>query len=194
MPEPTAAKPLRTFIALDLDGPARAALRQLRNRLRPAAPRDAAWVADANLHVTVKFLGDVPADKMPALLAALAAAVAGLPRFTLRLRGTGLFTPRQPRVLWVGAAAPDAALQTLFSQVEAALQPLGFPSEDRGFRPHITIARLRQRVDGRFLDLIRAGAEEDFAAVPAVGLTVYHSELTRSGAVYSSAGRAPFAK
>ena len=100
------------------------------------------FVHKDNLHLTLKFLGEVAPERVEPLTAALARHLDGMPRFTLALGGAGTFGHRQPRrVVWLGLTGDLAALRRLYQAVEQAAQGAGFPAEQRPFAAHITLAR-----------------------------------------------------
>jgi 2'-5' RNA ligase len=146
------------------------------------------WVAAANLHLTLQFLGDVDAGRIPALREALDVAVSGHRAFRLGLRGAGAFpSPERPRVLWVGAGEGAAAASALATSVAAALAPLGFAPEERRFLPHLTVGRVgspsRDRAPLlRLLDAVR-DREWGECLIPAAHLL--RSELFPAGPIYS---------
>jgi 2'-5' RNA ligase len=172
---------LRLFVALDLPDGVKQALAALRTDISAAS-----WSNAANLHLTLKFLGDgIDEGRLPNIVAALR-AVHG-PALSLALHGVGRFPPnegRSPAVLWAGLDAPPA-LGALARAVDEALVPLGFPAEDRPFAPHLTLARLKSP-DGaaaveRFLTTHAALTSPPFTA-PAFHL--YASHLSAQGATY----------
>lgn len=146
---------LRLFVALTLPADVRERLRGLMGGLPGAR-----WVPVENLHLTLRFIGEVDEGAAADLDAELARAP--FTPFTLTLEGVGVFgASRRPRSLWVGVA-PSAALDILQGRVEAAAQRAGRPAETRKFMPHVTLARLTGGGDrlGRFLasnGLFRAG-------------------------------------
>jgi 2'-5' RNA ligase len=101
------------------------------------------WVAPANFHLTLKFLGSIDEGKIEALGAALHNDLRLFPAFSISVKGLGVFPgPKRPRVLWVGLIG--ASLVSLASRIGSALQPLGFAPESRQFTPHLTIGRWRE--------------------------------------------------
>ena len=103
-----------------------------------------AWVAETNLHVTLKFLGQIEESRVGAITEGLASVAARTPAFALDVRGLGAFpTPARPRVLWVGLE-PAAPLRALAGEVDAALAALGFARESRSFAAHVTLGRVRE--------------------------------------------------
>ncbi|SFE14788.1 RNA 2',3'-cyclic phosphodiesterase [Blastococcus tunisiensis] len=144
----------RLFVAVDPPEPVRSHLATAVAALRdlPGAPR---WGAPDRWHLTLLFLGAVPPERLPALVAAAGRAVDGTPPMTLRLAGGGRFgSLRRPQVAWVGVEGDVAALTSLAGRLAAAARGLGLPVEDRPFRPHLTLGRWRPRqpADGSVTD------------------------------------------
>lgn len=145
------------------------------------------WMKPEQVHLTLKFLGEVEPDREPEVVATLGRACAGARPVTLSLRDFGVFPHYQgPRIVWVGVA-PEPALELLQHRLEQEFAPLGFPTEARAFRPHITLARAGPRAKpGGFLQLEDALANLRFEATvvvetvdlmlsaPQSGGTVYH--------------------
>ena len=129
---------MRLFVALDIPAAIRERLTQFMGTLHQHAP-GARWVKPESLHVTLKFLGEVPENHLTAIEAALR-KIEGIP-FPVAFKGTGFFpTPKSARVFWVGVDAPQE-LPSLAGRIDAALRPLGFEPEQREFSPHLTLAR-----------------------------------------------------
>ncbi|OGR83949.1 MAG: 2'-5' RNA ligase [Elusimicrobia bacterium RIFCSPHIGHO2_01_FULL_64_10] len=138
---------MRLFAAVAIPPEIREAVARLRDGwLRsPEAPKGARRVKPANLHLTLKFFGEVPETLVPALSGALERSVRGRKKFTLALGGTGFFPEKgRPRVLWLGVPDPaqSGALTDLAAAVERETLSSGFPPADRSFSPHLTLARL----------------------------------------------------
>jgi 2'-5' RNA ligase len=161
-------------------------------RLRPHAA-DVAWVAPANLHVTLKFLGRVDESRAPALAEALAASLAGQRAFDVGVRGLGAFpSPTRPRVLWAGLEDATGGLAALAERVDACCGGLGFPREARAFAAHVTLGRVREprRQPALGEALARAG---DFGRLRVERVSLMRSELSPRGARYSELAAAPLA-
>ena len=142
------------------------------------------WVRPEELHLTLKFLGDVDDAREPNLRAALG-QVGGGPA-SLRIEGFGVFPDfRRPRIVWVGVA-PDPAVELLQHRVEQVFGPLGFPTEARAFRPHLTLGRAGREARPRdFTGLEDALATITFAETVIVpDLDLMQSTLQSGGAVY----------
>ncbi|HUS93363.1 MAG TPA: RNA 2',3'-cyclic phosphodiesterase [Phycisphaerae bacterium] len=183
---------IRTFLALDLD-------EAIRRRLAAAAgdvPPDALHarrVAPENLHVTVKFLGDVAEADAPAVCRAVAEAAGKVAAFEFDVRGLRCVPPgRGARMIWGGVDEPTGRMAAMFEQLEAALEPRGFPREGRRFQPHVTLARIKSVRDPAALKAATdARAAEHFGAQRADQVTVYRSELTPRGPIYTAMAHAP---
>jgi 2'-5' RNA ligase len=145
------------------------------------------WVATDNLHVTVKFLGQVPLSRLGEIADAVARAVSGAQGFDLAIQGLGAFpTASRPRVVWAGLGDGAEPLRALAARVEDALAALGFEREARAFSPHVTLGRVREpRRDPRLEAAILAGAAEPFGTVRVERVCVMRSELSPRGARYS---------
>jgi 2'-5' RNA ligase len=133
---------VRLFLALELGARERRAIRQATAPMREAAS-EAGWVSESNLHLSIKFFGEQP-DTTPAGLTDLLTPIGARHEpFDLRLSGLGAFPNlRAPRVVWMGVQH-DPRLELVHHDVEAACAASGYPLDARAFRPHITIARVR---------------------------------------------------
>ena len=133
---------IRTFIAVDLDDPVRDALAGLQERIRCELSPSMRWVKPEGMHLTLKFLGQTPEDLVPPIADALDAAARRSRPFTIELGEPGGFpNTRRPRVLWAAVRGDLDALADLRQNVEEMVSPLGFTTEDRAFRPHLTLGR-----------------------------------------------------
>lgn len=130
---------MRAFIAIDLPETVRSALRREQAAVRAVCP-DARWTRPEGIHLTLKFLGEITEAQVREVTEALARP-ARIETFSVEVKGFGFFPDaRRPRVLWAGVEA-SPALKQLAQEVEDSMQKLGFPREDRPFRPHLTLAR-----------------------------------------------------
>ena len=184
---------IRTFIAVEIDAAIRRAAARLIEQLRPAGA-DVKWVEPENLHLTLKFLGDLGADGVARVCQAVQKAAAGVPPFEIEIRGAGAFpNVHRPQTIWLGAGEGDDQMAQLAEQVESALEPFGFRRETRRFRTHLTIGRVR-RDGGRTAGLgpaLDEVAGYEAGRMPVEEVVVFSSELTRSGPIYKAMGRAP---
>ncbi len=187
---------LRAFLASelspDLQDTIHTATADLRQRLRGDLIR---WVPAQNVHLTLKFLGDVSPSSLDLIKQMLLAEATEYPPFEVQVEGIGCYpNPRRPRVLWVGLRAP-AELASLQRAIEAASARLGYESEERDFSPHLTIGRVRQNASSTDLHNIRTALDEvhvgwlGTARVDAIHL--FKSELRPEGSVYTRLFSAP---
>ena len=132
-------------MAVTLPEEVRDALGRLQQELRRRDLSDLRWVRPEGIHLTLKFLGETPAGKVTAIAEGLAGALRGRQGFRLALSELGTFGGRRrPRVLWLDLTGDVQRLREVQQAVEAAMVQVGFPPEDRGFSPHLTLARVRQ--------------------------------------------------
>jgi len=175
---------IRAFIAIDLPPAVKAALADVAATLGGRVPRGVVrWVRPEQMHLTLRFLGDTPTDRLPALAAALDALAAGHAPFALRLTGVGCFpNARRPRVVWVGLGGEEAKLTALAAALEAALRPLGWPPEDRPFRAHLTLGRVKDEQAAQGIDW---SAAVPALEVPVTAVHLIESQLRPDGSVYT---------
>jgi 2'-5' RNA ligase len=185
---------VRCFVAIDLTTDVRAAIARAQTRVRTAATHaDVRWVDPTQFHLTLKFLGAVADERVPAVSAALEAAVAGGSPVALAAAGLGGFPSlKSPRVLWAGITAGVPQLVELAAAIDGALAPLGFAPEARAFRGHLTIGRVRSPRGVRELTaaVVAAGAPA-FGSWTAAEVILYESRLRPTGALYTPVSRHP---
>ncbi len=144
----SADETVRSFVAIELPPEIRAwcqaSMERARRTLGPAAPA-VRWVHPEGIHLTLKFLGAVPATLVPVLIERLQAELTGQPTLNLAVGKLGVFPgAKAPRVIWLATVGEPAALSECQRRVEAATVPLGFPGEKRPFQPHLTLGRVRE--------------------------------------------------
>lgn len=177
---------MRTFVGIPLPDEVRravaAAVAPYRTRLRPVA-----WVAEENLHVTLKFLGDVDPARLRAVEERLALAAASVPPFRFSVLGVGAFpSPGNPRVLWAGVLEPLELVGKLQQNIENSLSGAGIPREERAFHPHATIGRVRGPLPREAREAFFADfSGRAFGDVAAGSFRLYESRLSPAGARYS---------
>ncbi len=186
------AETWRLFIALELPAEVLKKLTEAQNDLKRITPaRAVRWVDSKGIHLTLKFLGDVPLGQVEVLKEALAEASSGHRRFKLGVEGLGCFPDtRRPRVLWLGVVGDLERLAALQSAVEAKIAPLGYPSEERGFHPHLTLARSHRNASRDDIAALGRVAEERAKTGPIAGwevetLSLMRSQLKPDGAIYT---------
>lgn len=176
-------------MAIRLDESVRAALGSAIAGLRRVAPA-VAWVSPENVHLTLKFLGQVREARAAELVAALAGATSGFAPFEASVEGLGAFpTPLRARVIWAGVGRGAEALVELAGRVDAALAALGFEREARPFAPHVTLGRVRApRRDPALSDALLAGAGNQFGRLSVERVALMRSDLSPRGARYTELG------
>jgi 2'-5' RNA ligase len=181
---------IRTFVAIELDEAIQHQLRQMQDSLRRELRSNAVrWVNPTGIHLTLKFLGDVPAGQMAEVKTALQQACAGFGPFELTLAGLGCFPSlTRPNVVWVGIQGDLAALQRLRDSVEQHIAPLGYPTERRDFKPHLTLGRVKNAPPAearRIGDAIREAEAMVIGKLHASAVYLMRSDLSPQGARYT---------
>ena len=189
---------MRLFVALEIPTAVRGNLASLIEELRAAdaaaTKNKARWVRAENLHVTLKFIGNVDAGKLEAIRVVLGEVSAG-GDVELRFRGVGFFpNEKRPRVLWAGiAASPNLA--PLAAGIDARLEKLGIARETREYAPHLTLARFDPP---GISEKLRAAAQEnaarEFGAVRAGEFHLFESKTRPTGAEYTRLSSFSFAQ
>ena len=134
---------LRTFIAFDTPPDVKAEMRDLQEQLKTSRV-DVRWETIDKFHATIKFLGDVDQALLPKITAICSSIIEQSLQFEISYQSLGCFpNKKQPRVLWIGCVNEDGRLESLKNLLDDALLPLGFEIEDRKFRPHITLGRVK---------------------------------------------------
>jgi 2'-5' RNA ligase len=153
------------------------------DRLRAVAA-GVAWVAPGNLHVTLKFLGGVETSRLEAVQSALTRAVHGHSPFDVVIVGLGAFpSATRARVIWAGIEGGRDELAALAAAVEREVAPVGFPTEERAFSPHVTLGRVREpRRNERLAEAVASATSERFGAVRVERVSLMRSDLSPRGA------------
>ena len=182
---------IRTFIAIELDESVKDGLTKLRKRLEGQAPRGSVrWVRPEGIHLTLKFLGDVPADQIEEITQALQKGCEGFAPFSLSCGGLGCFPNlKRPRVVWTGIQEETGTLAQLQRAIEEHVAPLGYPTEKRKFSPHLTLGRVQKRVSSgdlrRLGELVGASETGTLGQMEVRSVNLMRSDLRPSGAVYT---------
>ncbi len=189
---------VRTFIAIELPETITRELGSTISRLKARVDSpDIKWVSSASIHVTLKFLGDVPASRIDEIGQSLKSTCAAFSPMHLIVGSLGAFPSLlHPRIAWAGLDGDIETLCLLARRIDAALASLGYSPESRPFAPHLTLARVRQEASGR----VRASLGEALAStavqrVPsfdALSASVMRSQLTPRGAIYARLVPLPF--
>jgi 2'-5' RNA ligase len=176
---------MRTFVAVDLDPKIKEYFSELiRHLSRKNA--DIRWVKKQDMHITLKFLGEVSDNRIQKTTQSIRKACEPLESFQISFRGTGFFPPqsRFPRVLWAGIE-PSHGLVSLQNSIENELQKHGFPREKRQFHPHLTLGRVRSSKNIPFvLQELADHQKSDFGSMKVEKVTFFKSTLKPTGAEY----------
>lgn len=184
---------IRTFVAIDLPEDVQRSIAEFQNCLKQTGA-SLTWVRPDRIHLTLKFLGNVSQEQLLPIGQKLTQIAVGVSPFSLQPWSCGAFPSlRQMRVVWVGLKGDEGALKHLHTQVEAAMAELGFQREDRPFRAHLTLARVRGKMQLRALqEALTAHRDFHAEAFDVSELVLYKSDLKPEGAVYTPLLRAPF--
>ena len=145
MVKPLSNEQIRSFIAIELPEEVKAGLRRIQTELKLPGHTFVKWVATESVHLTLKFLGNIPPQKVAEITGVMEQASQGIGPFQLEVTEVGAFPNlRQPRVLWVGIKGDIDKLIAWQQHLDNGLVPLGFAKEARAFTPHLTLARLRE--------------------------------------------------
>jgi RNA 2',3'-cyclic 3'-phosphodiesterase len=185
---------MRLFIALDIPADVRERLSQYVERVRPLAP-EARWARIEQLHVTLKFIGEVSETKVAEIKSALAPVKSAA--FQVEFKETGFFpNPRSARVFWAGVHASEA-LPQLALAVESAVEKLGIAREKRAYHAHLTLARAPEGRDSKscfrlLQERLSAEDQPEFGTMTAREFFLYQSQIMRGGARYTKLQRFGF--
>ena len=184
----------RLFFALD---PPAALTRKIENLVKKfdTPPNFVRWVRAGNMHITLKFLGDVDESAIPAVVEAARRAVEPCPPLKLIVEGLGVFpNHEQPQVIWFGVSGDTEPLREMERSLSSSLTPLGFPPEDRPFAGHLTIGRVKSgNARGKIARLVRQYHRFYIGETVSAEVALYESRLGMEGAVYAKLDSFPLA-
>ena len=176
---------MRTFIAVELNEEIRKKIEEAESLLKKTETL-VSWVKPGNVHVTLKFLGEVPEKQLENVYSGTQIALSGMRSFNMSLKNLGCFPDlKKPRVVWVGVDKGKVELSQMQRRIEEELYKLGFPKEDRKFSPHLTIGRAKSPKNmEKLVELIE---KTDFKTeeVTVTEVVVMKSQLHRLGAIYT---------
>ena len=187
--EKDSVRTLRAFVGVPVGAAVVRAWTVARSGFEGAAIR---WVPDENLHLTLKFLGNIEETRVAAIGSALREALSGTEGFVAAARGLGVFPDAaRPRVLWIGLDA--APLTAMARNVDRALAPFGVEQSAAPFRPHVTVGRWRRPAprDPRLRPALTRWRDHEFGRFPVDEVTLFRSTLRPAGAIYSPLGVFP---
>jgi 2'-5' RNA ligase len=183
---------MRAFIAIELDKVLRDELATLQAKLKPCGA-DVKWAEPHNIHLTLKFLGEVPEEKIETIKKTLDTTAANNNTFNISLSGLGAFPNlNSPRVLWVGIKEGSNESVKLANEIEAQLAKLGFSNEERPFSAHLTLGRMRSPKGRERLKEIIENINKNLVTStplhqsPVKDITLFQSTLTPKGPIYTA--------
>jgi len=181
---------MRIFISIELPETIKdniaGAVNKMRTMLTPVK-----WVEKKNLHITLKFLGWVEDEKVKGLEDCVAECVKGFGAFELEFSGMGAFPDlKRPRVIWVGTKDGAESSKELADKIDCEISEKGFREEEREYTPHLTVGRIKERIDvAPLMDFIAEHERTDFGKFKVDHVSVMKSTLRRTGPIYDEIGR-----
>lgn len=192
----TEEKSLRAFLALDPPPEIRKNIRIIQERLKKVLPGNIRWTNPEGMHLTLKFFGSISGADIARVSQAVSEITAEAAPLSLEVRTVGVFPhAKRPRVVWLGITGDVEPLARLQQKIDLKLLDCGFREEERPFRPHLTLGRIKS--PGKTAGLEDSAARgEDYAAgsFTANGLFLFKSDLTPQGAIYTELARFPFGR
>ena len=182
---------IRTFVAIELDDDLKKGLTETQDLLKGRGIADLVrWVKPGGIHLTLKFLGNVPADTINEIVVAISQGSRGVRPFALSFGGLGCFpSPSRPNVIWIGVDGDTETLTRLQGSIENRLSVLGYPPEKRKYTPHLTLGRVARHVEtgerrqlGR---LIEKRSIDLLGEMTVLKVSLMKSELSPAGAKYT---------
>jgi 2'-5' RNA ligase len=182
---------IRSFVAIQLNDQIREELRETQDLLKSKGLADQVrWVRPEAIHVTLKFLGNIPADRVNEIVVAIRQASEGIGPFSVSFGGLGCFpSTSRPNVIWIGVPGDTKTLIRLQSKIEDRLTVLGFPPEKRKYTPHLTLGRVGRHVSskerGRLGGIIQTECTDTLSEMEVNEVSLMKSVLSPEGAKYS---------
>lgn len=183
---------MRAFIAIEIPKEVTAAIAAVQVRIRSAAVA-ASWSRPEGIHLTLKFLGEVPEGRVPEIMRVLTLALCDTERFRLGLAGVGAFpNPAAARVVWLGIAGEIGRLAALQAAVERVMVGLGLPRDDRPYTPHLTLGRIKHiRSRDAWLKGLAGAANSRLPDFTVTSISLMRSEFAPAGVVHRKLGTVP---
>ncbi len=177
---------IRTFIAIELPEKIIYTIRKVQEEIKSYGLK-IRWVRPENIHLTLKFLGDIKEADTEKVARAVSESVTGYPPISLAVKGIGVFPGiKRPRVLWLGISKQLDLLTALQKTLDEKLEAIGFPKEKRPFRGHLTLGRIKAKIDPKRLnDVLKEFTQFESEHFFAKRIILYKSELKPKGAVYT---------
>ncbi len=177
---------IRTFISIDLPEGIKEGISGLQGRLKQDECH-IGWVRPEAIHLTLKFLGEIDEKGIPEIESAIRRATKGFIPFYLRIMSLGVFPDiKRPRIIWLGINEEGDNLLRLQSRIEKEMEKIGHPREERGFKPHLTIGRVRDPYGLKgLIDAIESEKEVELGGFKAEEVLIMRSDLRPEGPIYT---------
>ncbi|MEX0788843.1 MAG: RNA 2',3'-cyclic phosphodiesterase [Anaerolineales bacterium] len=190
---------MRTFLAIETEDAVKrlilSTLESFRDSHTDGAVR---WVSAENIHLTLAFLGETPPERIAVLGGLLGEVASQTTSFPIRVGGIGAFpNVRKPRVIWLGVTEAAGALTALHARLWDGLRALGWVPEEKPFRPHLTLGRVRREAPPSDLDRLEGALQVPRPAeetMTADSIAAFRSDLNRPGPLYTRLAAAAFQK
>lgn len=185
-------KKIRTFVAIDLSSEVTEGLKALQNKLINECAGKIAWVKPENIHLTLKFLGEIEEDRWQQIFLSLKEVTSRYSPFNVFVKGLGCFPSiENPRVVWAGIACEGDELFSLQKDVDMCLNKFGFPEDKRKYHAHLTLGRikvLKERM--RWKEIVKSFQDVEVGTLNIEKIVLFKSTLKPAGAVYTVLGEA----
>jgi len=178
---------IRSFLAIELPEPILRKIEEVEADLK-SAHADARWVSPEKIHLTLKFFGNIEASRIDSIFKSIEEPVRTTQPFSLKVQGVGAFpNMKSPRVIWMGLVNGSQILISFQKEIEAQLEKIGFQPEDRPFRPHLTLARVKSsRGRNDLVGRMEKHKEEEFGDFQVERVILFKSDLKPSGPIYTA--------
>lgn len=182
---------MRTFIAIELPAQIKDHLASLQKILKKSEA-DVKWVEPANIHITLKFLGEIDEEQLKKIILIMDQISSNTRRFTVTLGSTNAFPNiYSPRVIWMGTEKGNKEIKILAKELEEKIQKIGIPKEDRAFSSHITLGRTRSGLNrAKLTEALQETLKPEDPAqpreFPVIGITLFKSTLSSKGPIYEA--------
>ena len=189
----TEEKATRAFLAIDLPEEIKVQIENIQDRLK-AVVKGVRWTRPEGIHLTLKFFGNISENDIANISGVVERNAVDVRPLTLNVSTIGTFpNPKRPRVVWLGISGTVERLSNLQKEIEEDLESIGFQKEKRAFRAHLTLGRIKLPKEVKGLsEIIQDEESYDAGSFKACGLTLFKSDLTPKGAVYTKLAYFPF--
>jgi 2'-5' RNA ligase len=180
---------IRSFLAIELPRPILRKIEEVETDLK-SAHADVRWVSPEKIHLTLKFFGDIEESRIDSIFDSIKEPVRSTQPFSLKVQGVGAFrSMKSPRVIWMGLVNGSQILTSFQKEIEARLEKIGFQPEDRPFRPHLTLGRVKSsRGRNDLVGRMEKHKEGEFGDFQVKRVILFRSDLKPSGPIYTPLG------